>query len=69
MYESSLVGEINYTKDKIDKLVKDNNIDEIAILTWCHDEMARIKSYELFASAYNLNRKEISTEKLLKNYI
>ena len=69
MYESSLVGEINYTKDKIDTLVKDNNIDEIAILTWCHDEMARIKSYELFASAYNLNRKEISTEKLSKSFI
>ena len=58
MFENSIVGEISKTKEKIMELVDDNNIDEIAILTWCHNEEARIQSYELFANEFNLNVKK-----------
>ena len=58
MFKNSIVGEISKTKEKIMSLVDDNNIDEIAILTWCHNEKARIQSYELFANEFNLNVKK-----------
>jgi luciferase family oxidoreductase group 1 len=67
MYENSLVGEINYTKDKIDKLIKENDVDEISILSWCHDENARIKSYELFSNAYELNIKNTNYKNVSVN--
>ena len=53
LYENSLVGEVEQTCEKIKKLVKENDIDEISILTWCHNEKSRIKSYELFANCFN----------------
>ena len=52
-----MVGDANITKDKISKLVEENNFDEIAILTWCHNENHRIKSYEIFANAFGLSEK------------
>ena len=58
MFQNSIVGEVSKTKEKIMSLVDDNNIDEIAILTWCHNEKARIQSYELFANEFNLNVKK-----------
>ena len=58
MYQNSLVGDANITKDKISKLVEENNIDEIAILTWCHNENHRIKSYEIFANSFKLSLKK-----------
>ena len=63
MFSNSIVGEVDFTKNKIKKLVKENNIDEIAILSWCHSETARVKSYELFADAFSLN----SNKRLQKN--
>ena len=69
MYENSLVGEINYTKSKIDKLIKENNIDEIAILSWCHDEAARIKSYKLFADAFNLSSQKSLSKNLSLSHL
>ena len=57
MYQNSLVGDANITKNKISNLVEENNIDEIAILTWCHNENHRIKSYEIFANAFELSEK------------
>ena len=58
MFQNSLVGEIGNTKEKITNLAKNNDIDEIAILTWCHSEKARIQSYELFADEFKLNAKK-----------
>jgi alkanesulfonate monooxygenase SsuD/methylene tetrahydromethanopterin reductase-like flavin-dependent oxidoreductase (luciferase family) len=58
MFQNSLVGEIGNTKEKIANLAKNNDIDEIAILTWCHSEKARIQSYELFADEFKLNAKK-----------
>ena len=58
MFQNSLVGEIGNTKEKIANLAKNNDIDEIAILTWCHSEKARIQSYELFADEFKLNEKK-----------
>ena len=55
LYENSLVGEVEQTCEKIKKLVKENDIDEISILTWCHNEKSRIKSYELFANCFQLS--------------
>jgi hypothetical protein len=69
MYENSLVGEVNYTKSKIDKLIKENNIDEIAILSWCHDEAARIKSYKLFADAFNLSSQKSLSKNLSLSHL
>jgi hypothetical protein len=63
MFSNSIVGEVDFTKNKIKKLVKENNIDEIAILSWCHSEKARVKSYELFADAFSL----VSSERFQKN--
>ena len=55
LYEFFYLNDI--TKNKISKLVEENNIDEIAILTWCHNENHRIKSYEIFANAFELSEK------------
>ena len=65
MYQNSIVGDPEVTKNKIYKLVKENKIDEIAILTWCHNEHSRVKSYELFANEFELSSKK----KLQKSYI
>ena len=58
MYQNSFVGDPKVTKNKIYKLVKENKIDEIAILTWCHSENSRVKSYELFANEFELTSKK-----------
>ena len=65
MYQNSIVGDPKVTKNKIYKLVKENKIDEIAILTWCHNENSRVKSYELFANEFELS----SMKELQKSYI
>ncbi len=65
MYQNSIVGDPKVTKNKIYKLVKENKIDEIAILTWCHSENSRIKSYELFANEFELS----SMKELQKSFI
>tara|TARA_Y100000287_G_C14196985_1_gene343252 strand:- start:929 stop:1294 length:366 start_codon:yes stop_codon:yes gene_type:complete len=65
MYQNSFVGDPKVTKNKIYKLVKENKIDEIAILTWCHNENSRVKSYELFANEFELSSKK----ELQKSYI
>ncbi len=65
MYQNSFVGDPKVTKNKIYKLVKENKIDEIAILTWCHNEISRVKSYELFANEFELSSKK----ELQKSYI
>jgi len=65
MYQNSFVGDPKVTKNKIYKLVEENKIDEIAILTWCHNEISRVKSYELFANEFELSSKK----ELQKSYI
>ena len=65
MYQNSFVGDPKVTKNKIYKLVKENKIDEIAILTWCHNENSRVNSYELFANEFELSSKK----ELQKSYI
>ncbi len=65
MYKNSIVGDAKVTKNKIYKLVKDYKIDEIAILTWCHNESSRARSYELFANQFELS----SNKELQKSYI
>ena len=65
MYQNSIVGDPEVTKNKIYKLVKENKIEEITILTWCHNENSRVKSYELFANEFELSSKK----KLQKSYI
>ena len=65
MYNNSLVGEVKQTCKKISDLVQENEIDEIAILTWCHNEKSRIKSFELFADGFQLT----SNNKLANTYM
>ena len=39
---------------QIDALANEHSIDEIAVVTWAHDEGVRRLSYQLLAEASNL---------------
>ena len=67
MFSDAIVGEVDFTKNKIKELVKKNDIDEIAILSWCHSEASRVKSYELFAEAFSLNSSQHRQKNLSLN--
>ena len=67
MFSDAIVGEVDFTKNKIKELVKKNDIDEIAILSWCHSETSRVKSYELFAEAFSLNSNQNRQKNLSLN--
>jgi alkanesulfonate monooxygenase SsuD/methylene tetrahydromethanopterin reductase-like flavin-dependent oxidoreductase (luciferase family) len=67
MFSDAIVGEVDFTKNKIKELVKKNDIDEIAILSWCHSETSRVKSYELFAEAFSLNSSQHRQKNLSLN--
>jgi luciferase family oxidoreductase group 1 len=67
MFSDAIVGEVDFTKNKIKELVKKNDIDEIAILSWCHSETSRVKSYQLFAEAFSLNSSQHRQKNLSLN--
>jgi hypothetical protein len=54
-------------RTNLDDEVKKNDIDEIAILSWCHSETSRVKSYELFAEAFSLNSSQHRQKNLSLN--
>jgi luciferase family oxidoreductase group 1 len=48
----SIYGDPNQCKTVLTKMVKDFGVDELVILTICHDPIARRQSYELLSEAF-----------------
>lgn len=51
---SALVGTPGQVAERIEELAGRLGVDEIAIVTWAHDETARRRSYDLLAGALGL---------------
>jgi luciferase family oxidoreductase group 1 len=52
--ERSIVGSPATVKAQIDALAARYGVDEVVVVTICHDFQARLRSYELLARAYGL---------------
>src|SRR5262249_5578708 len=50
----ALVGPADEVAARIEALAKQVGVEEIAIVTWTHDEAARQRSYALLADAFGL---------------
>ncbi len=55
MRRDALVGSGKEVADKLRALAARTGVDEIAIITWTHDEEARKRSYELLAEEFGMN--------------
>jgi len=62
LQDSAFVGTPDKVAERINGLAKDLNIQEMAIVTWAHDEPVRHKSYELLADAFGLHKMSEAAE-------
>ena len=56
--DACFVGTAESVKARIEELADRLNIQEMAIVTWAHDEPVRHRSYELLARAFGLGMQE-----------
>ena len=56
--DACFVGTADSVKAGIEELAEQLNIQEMAIVTWAHDEPVRHRSYELLARAFGLGMQE-----------
>jgi alkanesulfonate monooxygenase SsuD/methylene tetrahydromethanopterin reductase-like flavin-dependent oxidoreductase (luciferase family) len=52
-----IVGDPDFVKSRIESIASDCGIDEVMVVTICHDVAARRKSYELLADTFGLKRR------------
>lgn len=52
----AVVGTAEQVKTRLDELAKRLDLDELVIVTWTYDAAPRMRSYELLAEAYGLNK-------------
>lgn len=52
----AVVGTAEQVKTRLDELAKRLDLDELVIVTWTYDAAPRMRSYELLAQAYGLNK-------------
>jgi luciferase family oxidoreductase group 1 len=52
-----VVGAPDRVRDHLLGLARDHEVDELVVLTVCHDPGARLRSYELLAEAFGLERR------------
>jgi luciferase family oxidoreductase group 1 len=52
--ETGLVGDPKFVRAGLEQLAKEHGVDEILVVTICHDFAARLRSYELIANAFGL---------------
>ena len=52
--EQAIVGRAEHVVERIAAIGEELGVDEIAIVTWTHDETVRRRSYELIARAWGL---------------
>jgi alkanesulfonate monooxygenase SsuD/methylene tetrahydromethanopterin reductase-like flavin-dependent oxidoreductase (luciferase family) len=52
--ERSIAGSPATVRAQIDELAARYGVDEVVVVTICHDFQARLRSYELLARAYDL---------------
>ncbi|MAK76135.1 MAG: LLM class flavin-dependent oxidoreductase [Nisaea sp.] len=50
----AMIGTGEEVAAKIRVLAAETGVDEVAIVTWCHDEAVRQRSYQLLAAAFDL---------------
>jgi len=55
LQDACFVGTAESVKVRIEELADELNIQEMAIVTWAHDEPVRHRSYELLAQAFGLS--------------
>ena len=49
---ATVVGSRSRVRDELTALAEDYGVDEVMVLTVCHDQSARLRSYELLAEAF-----------------
>ena len=52
--EQAIVGRAEHVVERIRAIGEELGVDEIAIVTWTHDESVRRRSYELIARAWGI---------------
>ncbi|MBL8628356.1 MAG: LLM class flavin-dependent oxidoreductase [Rhodospirillaceae bacterium] len=52
--DASLIGDPAFVRKGLEQLAKEHGIDEILVVTICHDFAARLRSYELIAREFGL---------------
>ncbi len=52
-----VVGAPDRVRDRLLELARAHDVDELVVLTVCHDPRARLRSYELLAEAFDLERR------------
>jgi luciferase family oxidoreductase group 1 len=58
MRRDELVGTADDVAARINALAAELGVQEVAVVTWCHDEAVRRRSYELLAKAFDLKAAE-----------
>jgi luciferase family oxidoreductase group 1 len=54
----SIVGAPEQVKAKLEAMATDYGVDELVVVTICHDFTARVRSYELLAESFDLLRRD-----------
>ena len=54
--KQAVVGSVDQVKARLDALAKRLDLDELVVVTWTYDQAPRMRSYELLAQAYGLNK-------------
>jgi luciferase family oxidoreductase group 1 len=52
----AVVGTVEQVKTRLDELAKRLDLDELVVVTWTYDQAPRVRSYELLAEAYALDK-------------
>ena len=54
--QNAVVGSVDQVVARLDALAKRLDLDELVVVTWTYDQAPRMRSYELLAEAYGLNK-------------
>jgi alkanesulfonate monooxygenase SsuD/methylene tetrahydromethanopterin reductase-like flavin-dependent oxidoreductase (luciferase family) len=57
--EALIVGTPDQVKNDLEKMAEQHGVNEIIVLTICHDFEGRRRSYELVAEAFGLEKRDV----------
>ncbi|MBM4296241.1 MAG: LLM class flavin-dependent oxidoreductase [Deltaproteobacteria bacterium] len=56
MRRKAIAGSIDHVKQRLEELANQLELDELVIVTWTYDAAPRLRSYELLAEAFGLQK-------------
>jgi luciferase family oxidoreductase group 1 len=54
--EAALIGDAKFVRAGLEAIAKEHGLDEILVVTICHDFTARLRSYELIAQEFGMSQ-------------